>query len=140
MKRRFKRVVDVPTTSMGDIAFLLIIFFVLCSNYGQKVAVQLRPPKAPDVAMVQEQNLSVAISQDGRIFVHNRELPDAEAVEWAIAALLKDRKAPEQRVVMFRCDSAIAKEVFEPVIEAIAKGGGLIGALGAAAEGGNNAP
>lgn len=130
MKRRAKREINVPVASMSDIAFLLIIFFVLCSNFGQKVAVQLRPPQSPDVAVMQETQLSVAISQDGRIYVHNREMPDAEAVEWAIAALLKDRKTQDQRTVMFKCDSEISKEVFEPVLEAIAKGGGLIGAVG----------
>jgi hypothetical protein len=51
-------------------------------------------------------------------------------VEWGIAALLKDRTSPDQRVVMFRCDKEISREVFEPVLEGIAKGGGLIAAVG----------
>jgi biopolymer transport protein ExbD len=129
-RRRKKRDVAVPVASMGDIAFLLLIFFVLCSNFSQKVSVELTPPKVRELPRMQDPQLSVAISKDGRIFLHNTEVPDAEAVEWGLAALLKDRSQPEQRIIMFKCDQKIEKEVFEPVLEAIAKAGGLIAAGG----------
>ena len=36
----------------------------------------------------------------------------------------------EQRHVQFKCDASLAKETFEPVLKAIAEGGGIIEAVG----------
>ena len=132
MKRRRSRKnqVRIPVASMGDIAFLLLIFFVLCSNFAQNVAVQLKPPRAAGIEELQQTSIAVAISDDGTIFLRNSKVPDAEAVEWGVASLLKDKKSPAERVVMFKCDQGISREQFEPVLEAIAKGGGLIAAVG----------
>ena len=38
--------------------------------------------------------------------------------------------ADEQRHVQFKCDASLPKEVFEPVLKAIAEGGGIIEAVG----------
>jgi hypothetical protein len=34
------------------------------------------------------------------------------------------------RIVLFKCDQAVDKKVFEPVIEAISKAGGIVAAMG----------
>ena len=46
-RKRKKQAISVPTASMGDIAFLLIIFFMVCSKFSQDVAIKLKPPVAP---------------------------------------------------------------------------------------------
>ena len=39
----------IPIASMGDIAFLLIIFFMLTSNFIQEAHIRLTPASAADV-------------------------------------------------------------------------------------------
>ena len=51
-------------------------------------------------------------------------------VEWGVRALLTNTVSDEQRHVQFKCDSSLPKEVFEPVLKAIAEGGGIIEAVG----------
>ena len=69
--RRRRRKADpyVPTTSMGDIAFLLIIFFMVCSNFAKEASQKLKPPKAADLQKIQESSISVSIDEQGLIYI-----------------------------------------------------------------------
>lgn len=131
MRRRiYRNSPSIPTASMGDIAFLLIIFFMVCSNFAKEAHIKLKPPKAADLGEVKETPVAVTISQEGTIYLQGRQVPDAAAVEWGIAGLLKDKAGEKGRTVFFKCDAAMSREVFEPVLDAIARGGGLIAAIG----------
>lgn len=122
--------VSIPTVSLGDIAFLLIIFFLLSSNFYRESPLKLKPPRSVDLKNLQEFPVSVSIDSDGRIYLQGKQVPDAEAVNWGVAALTKDKATPEGRTVMFKCDDTISRDVFEPVLDAISRGGGIIAAMG----------
>jgi len=131
VKRKRKRgaIIRVPVASMGDIAFLLIIFFMICSRFAQEV-VKVQPPKALDADEMKENQISVTIDADGFVYFQGREVPGAEAVEWGVRSMVEGKTKEQARMVMFRCDRSVSKRIFEPVIEAIARGGGLIAAIG----------
>ncbi len=112
---------------MGDIAFLLIIFFMVCSNFVREKSVELKPPKASDIAEIQEAPISVSIDKNKIIYLQGKAVPNAEAVEWGVSALMNNRL---NREVFFKCDADVPGEIFEPVIEAISKAGGIILAVG----------
>lgn len=127
-KRRRRVAINVPVASMGDIAFLLIIFFMVCSRFAQEAP--LEPPKSIDAREVTKGQISVSIDAEGLIYFQGRLMPDASAVEWGVRSMVEGKTAEQARTVMFRCDRSVSKEKFEPVLEAIAKGGGLIAAIG----------
>lgn len=129
-KRRPKSITAVPVASMGDIAFLLIIFFMVCSNFAKEASVKLSPPKSEDIEQIKESGVSVSIDKDGLIYIQGQLVPDAEAVEWGVAALMQNKVTHEGRTVMFKCDAEIGRDVFEPVLDAIARSGALIAAVG----------
>jgi biopolymer transport protein ExbD len=129
-RRRKKPQIMVPVASMGDLAFLLIIFFMVCSNFAKQRPVPATMPTSADVEQLRESQIFVAIDQHGRIYLQGHEMPDAQAVEWGVAALVKDKETDLQRTVNFRCDKDLTRDVYEPVIEAIAKAGALIAAVG----------
>ena len=118
----------VPVASMGDIAFLLIIFFMLASRFAREQAV-LEPPQAPRIEDIQDTNISVTIDSDGKIYFQGRETP-VSAIEQNVRAMVEGRTRPHEMTVIFRCDRNLTRDVFEPVIEAITKGGGIIAAVG----------
>lgn len=131
MRRRItKSSPSIPTASMGDIAFLLIIFFMVCSNFAKEAHINLKPPKAADLGEIKETPVSVIISQEGALYLQGRQVPDAAAIEWGITGLLKDKPGEKERTVLFKCDATVSREIFEPVLDAIARGGGLIAAIG----------
>ena len=127
-KRKKKSgIVNVPVASMGDIAFLLIIFFVLCSQFQQ---VTVNPPKSLDsVELNEKPRISVEIDADGNLFFQQRPASPSD-VEWGVRAMLEKAKNDREKLVLFRCDESVTRDKFEPVLEAIAKGGGIIAALG----------
>lgn len=132
MARRPKkrRSLPLPTASMGDIAMLLIIFFMLCSNFAKEVGVNLAPPTSIDVEKMKDTSISVAIDNVGKYTVNGAEVPDPKSVKFAVEALIGKRTNAEARTVVFKCDQSIDKKVFEPVIEAISEAGGTVAAMG----------
>ena len=129
--RKSRRVAPaVPLASMGDIAFLLTIFFILTSNFAKDDTRNIKPPSATELAELENQNVSVSIDGDGGVFFNGRPVASPATIEAGVAGFLAGKKDPKDRIVVFRCDQSVDKKVFEPVLAAISKGGGVIAAVG----------
>jgi len=120
----------VPLASMGDIAFLLTIFFILTSNFAKDDTRNIKPPSASELEQMEKQNVSVSIDADGQMFFNGRPVAAAATIEAGVAGFLAGKKEPKDRMVVFRCDKGVDKQVFEPVLAAISKAGGVIAAVG----------
>ena len=129
-RKRRKNVISVPVASMGDIAFLLIIFFLVACRLAQDK--KITPPASVDAAEMKESQISVLIDEAGIFYVNGQRVEDVKAVKAEVKTMLDRRNATNivQRTVMFKCDASITKPKFEPVLEAIAEAGGIIGAVG----------
>jgi len=121
---------SVPTASMGDIAFLLLIFFILVSNYVKESGIKYKPAAAREVESLKEARVSVVLDEEGRIYLQGKQVSDAKAIEWGVAALIANAKTADGKLVMLKCDKDVDRTKFEPVIEAISKAGGVIVAIG----------
>lgn len=130
LHRRKKMGIGVPTTSMGDIAFLLIIFFMVCSNFAKEARIAYEPPKAVDVDSVENAPTSVVVDEIGEIYLNGKLVADAQSVESLIESFLVGKTVDEERMVLFKCDRGIEKRAFEPILEAITRAGGLVVAVG----------
>jgi len=132
MRRRKKKTrFLVPMTSMGDIAFLLIIFFILCST--KKAGITVSPPISTGLESLPKPTIYVAIDAENQLWLDGTQISSPEEIESGVSARLAgmDPNAPaDRRCVVFECDKEVAKEVFEPVLEAIAKAGAVIAAVG----------
>ena len=131
-----RRSVPIPTASMGDIAFLLIIFFLVCSETSKdRSDLKVTSPVSEHV---RKNKLSVAarvaIDQTGSIYFDGARVDGAKDVEWGVRALLTRTVSDDQRHVQFNCDATLPKETFEPVLQAIATAGGIIEAVGKESE------
>lgn len=129
MPRRRQTSVSVPLASMGDIAFLLLIFFILCSNFIKESNIKYEPPKSGDVKSVKEGKVSVIIDNKGDVYLQGMKMPSTDIAD-ALESLLARREGEDARLVVLRCDKGVDKSVFEPVIDAIARAGGMIVAVG----------
>lgn len=131
-RRKKRKPIPVPIASMGDIAFLLIIFFLVCSEVSkEKSNLQVELPLSQYVEKVKAQVVArVAVDEAGVIYFDGTQVDSAKDVEWGVRALLTNTVSDDQRHVQFKCDSSLPKEVFEPVLKAIAASGGIIEAVG----------
>ena len=129
-KRREKQDADPPLAAMGDIAFLLIIFFILASNFAKEPPGKLELAKAPQLEILENTQVVVVIDDRDRIYMNGQEVDGAKTLELAVTELLEGVEESEKRVVQFKCDRNTSKAVFEPVIDALAKAGALIAIVG----------
>jgi biopolymer transport protein ExbD len=129
--KKKRRGVMVPVASMGDIAFLLIIFFLLLSEFNKDQVAELMLPKSEHVEKLEGKPIAkVDIDKDGVIYVDSEIVSDAKEVQERLTRKLQDTVSDEQRHIQFKCDMEIGKPVFEPVLQAIAEAGGIIEAVG----------
>jgi len=129
-RRKRRKMIPVPVASMGDIAFLLIIFFMVCSRFAKDPGVSIDPPTTVEVSKLDDYPVVVLIDKEARIYFHGKPIDSAEQVEEEVRRFVEGKDDEKSRTVLFRCDRSVGKRIFEPVIEAIAKGGGRIAAVG----------
>ena len=117
---------------MGDIAFLLIIFFLVCSEVAKdRTNLEVDPPLSRHVEKIEASVAArIALDKNGAIYFDGVRVDNAKDVEWGVRALLTNAVSDDQRHVQFKCDRSLPKETFEPVIKAIAEAGGIIEAVG----------
>lgn len=68
--------VEIPTASMADVAFLLIIFFLVASFYSVTRGIQFSLPKHDEAALTAEPEAAVLIeiAANGSLTVDNRPM------------------------------------------------------------------
>lgn len=113
---------DVPAMAMGDIAFLLLIFFVILAKAVDDSHVKWTPATADELEATAGMRASVAIDRDAIIFLNGREIQAAQLSD-ALTELLGNLE-PGKRTVLLKVDHETKAQNFEPVIEAISVAGG----------------
>ena len=129
-KRRKRPTILVPVASIGDIAFLLIIFFMLTSNFIKEASVKVTPPTSVDLQQLQMTAVSVAIDENAQLLLNGDPVPDTDALE----SLISEKLAPldaDKRVVIFRCHKDIrAVDTYQAVLGVLAESGAKIALVG----------
>ena len=113
---------SIPSVAMGDIAFLLLIFFVILARAQDDSHVRWEPASSVDVVNVSNPLASVAIDADGKYFLNGKEIGVGVLAD-SLTALLGNNEAG-RRTVMFKVHKTATADLFEPAIEAISKAGG----------------
>lgn len=119
VRRKKRQSVILPTSSMGDIAFLLIIFFILASNFMKTANVEAEKPASEDVDSVEDAQVSVAVDATGKYFVQGIEVSRAEVESAVVQAVGDHREKPVHLLV----DKSLLREHYMPVLEALGAAG-----------------
>ena len=107
---------------MGDIAFLLLIFFVILARAVDDSHLQWEPANAEEVEQAGASRASVVIDGDSRLHLNGKEIP-SDQLSSALEALLGSTP-PGKRTVLLKVDHEVTAKFFEPAIEAISMAGG----------------
>jgi len=110
---------------MGDIAFLLIIFFILASI--PKENVELAHPKADDLGEIDQTGISVVMDENGQCYFQNDPVP-VEALTGLIKSYFED--PDKNRNVVVEIDRNLPYEVFKDIYSAVSEAGGIVVARG----------
>ncbi len=76
LKTRARAEPDVNLTSLIDVVFLLLIFFMVSTSFVKQSQISIRLPGAESVAIVEQQaeQLDIMITEQGTFLVNGREL------------------------------------------------------------------
>jgi len=111
---------------MGDIAFLLIIFFMLTSNFIKEAHIELTPPAAPELETLETTPVAIAVDRDGIVWLQGKECPPS-LVENAVEALIEDKR---DKTVTLRVDKDLPHGSYGSVIMALSRAGAEIAMIG----------
>lgn len=90
-KPRPRPTVALPMTSLIDIVFLLLVYFLLTTNFMVDEAIDLKLPQARSSAPQLQQQIIVYVAQDGRILLGQEEI-EMEALFARMRDLIGGRK------------------------------------------------
>jgi biopolymer transport protein ExbD len=113
---------EVPALAMGDIAFNLLIFFVILARAQDDSFLQWQPAAAENLESAGHAKVSVVIDTDGKLYLNGQEIGISQLAD-RIREDLGDAPAGE-RTVLLKIDREAQAIRFEPVIEAISEAGG----------------
>ena len=121
-KRSFEA--SVPSMAMGDIAFLLLIFFVILAKAQDDSHLRWDPAADEELEQARNYKASVVIDVNNKTYLNGRPIAQAQ-LEGALGELLGDAE-PTKRTVLLKVHKDATVLQFEPVIEAVSKSGGEI--------------
>ena len=102
-KERHYYQLQAPLTSLIDIVFLLLIYFLLTTNFMVDEGIKIKLPKANATSPQTQKEITIVVDQKGRAFLENREVPLNE-----LFTVLKDRlQGKEDGLVIIKADRAI---------------------------------
>ena len=113
---------DVPSVAMGDIAFNLLIFFVILARAQDDSHLQWQPARAKDLQGAGAAKVSVLIDKDNRLHLNGRQVGVVQLAP-EIEKLLGDAPAGS-RTVLLKVHKDATAMYYEPVIEAVSEAGG----------------
>jgi biopolymer transport protein ExbD len=105
LKPQDKQEPEINITSLIDVVFLLLIFFMVSTTFERQAALRIDLPEASVEATPQEEirRLELIIDREGRMYLNDRQLADSEprTIE---AALVEAAGEVRDIPVMLRAD------------------------------------
>jgi biopolymer transport protein ExbD len=77
-RKRNRLQVQAPLTALIDIVFLLLIYFLLTTNFMVDEGIKIKLPQAKASAPQTEKVITVYVDKEGRAFLDKKEVSDAQ--------------------------------------------------------------
>ena len=126
--RSKKKVSDeIPTASMADIAFLLIIYFMITTTFAATQGLDFQLPKEQDdqPLVEKEESVLIEIAASGQLIVDGRPMEVADILEYLKPKLERDALKP----VIIRPDPDSAYRYMVDVFDELRQSEDKIGIL-----------
>jgi biopolymer transport protein ExbD len=124
LQRKSKASSEIPSSSLADMAFLLLIFFMVSTTFPQEKPRRMPWPEAQSTEKLDEQRkniLHVFVSQGGEIFINDRLIPPAQ-VSNLIAPLYVENR---QLLISLRADRNTPYSTIYNIQEELQEAGAL---------------
>jgi biopolymer transport protein ExbD len=122
--RRRTYTCEVPAVAMGDIAFLLLIFFVILAKAQDDSHLRWDPATTDKLEEAGHPRASVAVDVDNKLYLNGQPIAIGQ-LEGRLNDILA-KAAPDDRKVHLKIDREAMASRFEPIIEAASRAGAKI--------------
>lgn len=112
---------DINITSLIDVVFLLLIFFMVSTTFEQQAALRVDLPDASAVESTQEvpERLEVVVDREGRMFINDNALINSEQ-RTVRAAFLEAARDDRSLPIILRADRDTPHHFVVSVMDAAA--------------------
>ncbi|MFN0196650.1 MAG: ExbD/TolR family protein [Planctomycetaceae bacterium] len=114
--------VEIPNTAMGDIAFNMLVFFVILARAQDDSHLNWNPAMAEKLDSAGHSAVSVLVDSDNKLYLNGQEIGISQLSD-RIEDLLGKSPAGKRTVLLKVHQDALAQR-FEPILEAISEAGG----------------
>ena len=104
LPRRKRKEVGVEMGPLMDIVFILLIFFVVTSSFTIETGVDVTKPQAQSASQLEKENILIAITREGTIHIHERQV-DIASLQDILKQLLA--KTPDREAVVIADKNAV---------------------------------
>ncbi|MGD9157324.1 MAG: biopolymer transporter ExbD [Desulfobacteraceae bacterium] len=102
-RKRKRYEIQAPLTSLIDIVFMLLIYFLLTTNFMVDEGIKIKLPQAKAAAPQTQQEITIYVDRDGRAFLMNKETP----LNILFSELKKMIGGQKDRLVVIKADRAV---------------------------------
>ena len=124
LKRKSKAASEIPSSSLADMAFLLLIFFMVTTTFRKEEDRDVVFPEAEATEKLEQPRkdvLHVYVESDGAIYI-NDQLVATQDVSNVIAPMYAENTA---MVVMLRSDRDVAYTQIDQILEELQAAGAV---------------
>ena len=127
LKRKEQAQGKIDVGSFADIAFLLIIFFILTTTFvkiaGNKIEI---PSGSSEESEVEQKQLSVTLSAESILYGEGAKSISIDELRAALAKEKFETKEPDARMVVLETGGEVLYERYFQVVMAINDSGGVL--------------
>ncbi len=101
---RKRKEMGIEMGPLMDIVFILLIFFVVTSSFTRETGVDVTKPQAQSASQLEKENILIAITREGTIHIHERQVDMA-----SLQDILKQTlaKTPDREAVVIADKGAV---------------------------------
>jgi biopolymer transport protein ExbD len=125
--RRGKILADSNLVSMGDIAFQLIIFFMVAATFSRSASLNVELPSGDESAQ-QDDGRSVTVQAGAQAITVNEQPTELAALEPRLKELLAGRTTDQEKVVLVTADD-IPFQRHAAIMHTIRRAGGVVAVM-----------
>lgn len=111
--------------AMSDLAFLLIIFFMVCAHFVEQSGTQVQLPLASSGEESDELPIKVTVTENGAFFVNEMSIPASE-LSRELGGRVRMAETPTDKTVILKAERKLNYEKIRPVVNAVDRAGGML--------------
>ena len=130
LKRKTKRTPEIDMSAFSDLAFLLIIFFILTTTLEQFTGTKLDIPAGVEKEdQAEQEQLTINLAVDTIRYGKEGRVLTLDQLREALAAENLAEREANERVVLVDAREDVPYDLYYKVITAVADAGGIMGLI-----------